>query len=153
MFVDDCCINSSFRLLIALFCIAPAIVANCPDLRRNRAHNSCIDFPRGLTSNGSYLFDTAAIVNILRSGPCELHQRALRATLYKVDTEGRWILYCGYDNTYNDIRTLCRDSGKVKVKYNVERPGDRDAFNFGLELVNVQSSDFGFYKYDATFYN
>ena len=38
------------------------------------------------------------------------------------------------------------------MKYNVERPGDRDTFNFGLELGNVQSSDSGIYQYDATFY-
>ena len=152
MFVNDCCINSSFRLPIVLFSIASAILANCPNLKINHARDSCIDFPRGLTSNGSYVFDTAAVIDISQSGPCELHQQAMIATLHKVDTEMRQIFYCVYDNTIDDNRTLCRDSGRVKVKYNVERPGDLDAFNFGLELVNVQPSDSGVYQYDAIFF-
>ena len=154
MFVGDCCINSSFFLSISLFSIAPAMFANCPNLRRSEGKDTCIHSPRGLVY-GSYLFDTAAIVNLDLGGPCEFHHQAHTATLYKVHTDGiqnRVIFFCQYSNGSNGDKELCRDVGRVKVRYNIERPVDRDAFNFGLELVNVQPSDLGLYQYHVTFF-
>ena len=153
MFVGDCCINSSFFLSISLFSIAPAMFANCPNLWRSEGKDTCFHSPRGLV-NGSYLFDTAAIVNFDLSGPCEFHQQAHTATLYKVHTDGsqsRVIFFCQYSSGSNGDKELCRDVGRVQVKYNIERQVDRDAFNFGLQLVNVQPSDLGLYQYHATF--
>ena len=155
MFVDDCCKNSSFFLSILLFSIASAKFANCPDLRRNDAKVTCIDSLRGKVNNGSLLFDTAAIINVNLSGPCQLYQQPYLATLFKLDTEGRQekvIFSCIYINGINNIKKLCRDKGRIKVKYKIERPGDTDAFNFGLELMNVQLNDSGLYQYEALFF-
>ena len=156
MFVDDSCINSSFFLSILLFSIVPAMFANCPGRRINNVKVTCSHFSRDLF-NDSYLFDTAAIVNLDQSGPCEFRNRAHRARLSKVDTDGREIkelFKCTYDNGItNDDPELCCNYGRVKVKYNIEKPGDRDAFNFGLELVNAQPNDTGLYRYEMYFWH
>ena len=153
MFVNDCCINSSFHLPIVLFSIAPAMFTVCTNLRRNGGGDRCIVGPQSLTSDRSFLFDTRAIVDISQSGPCQLHQRAYIARFYKVvQQQSTQIFFCRYNNIINDSRKVCRDSGKVKVRHQVASPGDRDAFNFNLELVNVQPTDFGSYRYEAIFY-
>ena len=154
MFVDDSCINSSFFLSILLFSIAPAIFANCPNLRKNNAIDTCIYPPKSIV-NGNYLFDTAALINLDLGGPCEFHHFAYTAIFSKVDTDGRKIkvlFTCSRGNSINGNKELCHDMGRVKVKYNIKRPVDRDAFNFGLELVNFQPNDSGLYRYDATFF-
>ena len=151
MFVNDCCINSSFHLPIVLFSIAPAMFANCTNLRRNRARDHCFVAPQRVAYGGSYLFDTRVIFNISQSGPCELHQRLHVARLYKVvEQQSIQFFYCIYDNYITGIRTLCRDTRKIKVRYQVASPGDKDAFNFKLEIVNIKLNDYGSYRYEAT---
>ena len=154
MFVDDCCKNSSFFLSILFFSIAPAIFPNCPGRRVDNFEVICNHFSREIV-NGSYLFDTAAIVDFDQSGPCEFKYEADRATLREVDTDGREIedfFSCIYSVFNVRAPELCRNSERVKVKYNIKRPGDRDAFNFGLELVNAQPKFTSLYRYEATFY-
>ena len=89
MYVDDCYINSSFFLSILLFSIAFPLFANCPNRRIKNAKVSCSHFPSRVLVNGSYFFDTAAILDFDQIGPCGFYPQPHIAVLTKVDTAGR----------------------------------------------------------------
>ena len=146
---------SSFLLPILLFSTAPGIFANCPDLRTHGGNDECIALPRGEVSKGSILFDNAAIFRLNQSGPCQFHQKLHTALVYKVDSEGNQIdvlFSCTYDNGIGVSRKPCQDMGRVRVIFNTEQRGDRNAFNFKLEVLNLQPSDIGLYQYEAAFF-
>ena len=137
----------SFILMSFGFYTAPGVFASCPDPTSDDA--VCIDTPREEEVAGDFIFDTAAIFHLNMSGPCNLNQTAYAAKLSRLDSGGGSIFDCTYDRGSTNIQ--CQDMGRVRVKFNTDEHDGSNAFNFGLQLTNLQLDDSGLYEYQAMF--
>ena len=135
--------------MLSLISTAPGQFATCPV--RN-SDTVCSDpQPKEISVNESVVLDTAAIFHLNKSGPCQLNQTAFFSRLYLEDTDT--VYYdCLYDHpSLSTLPAPCESQGRVTLKFNTDENGGSNAFNFQMEIQNVQLSDSGRYRYEAQF--